>query len=153
MSQRKNKSRVITLPKRGYDSSSSESLSDTSSDESHNTATMNRAMIANHIDLFNANRCQMELDEAQVQRDNVHIRVQQRRANSYITTAAGLSSRLDHKAILRALKHTLHCNGSITKDPEHGDIIQLSGDQREHIKSFLIDEGICEKNQIITHGF
>ncbi|AIB52170.1 hypothetical protein E24_00486 [Faustovirus] len=88
-----------------------------------------------------------------IQSANIHIRVQQRRGKSYITTVEGVDSKLDLKKLLRAIKKTYHCNGSITKDPTHGDILQFSGDQRENVKSFLTSQGICEKNQIITHGF
>ncbi|AMN83450.1 hypothetical protein D5b_00018 [Faustovirus] len=133
---------IITLPKRGRPRTKSVDSSDSSSD-SDTKYTKDTPIFTSSIDI----------DEDQIQITNVHIRVQQRRASSYITTASGLSSRLDHKLILKALKRTLHCNGSITKDPEHGPVIQLSGDQREALKTFLVDEGICEKNQIIMHGF
>jgi translation initiation factor 1 len=94
-----------------------------------------------------------ELDNDTIQTQNIHIRVQQRRGSSYITTVECVDEAFDLKLILRAIKKTYHCNGSINSDPDFGDILQFSGDQRENIKSWLCDEGICEKNQIITHGF
>ncbi|QJX72254.1 putative protein translation factor SUI1 [Faustovirus] len=150
MSKRKASPHIINLPRRHNNNDES-----SDSDVECDIRVSRHQPIANGMEnLFISNKCPLDIEiEDQVQISNVHIRVQQRRANSYITTLQGLSAKLDIKVILKALKHTLHCNGSITKDPEHGPVIQLSGDQREHIKTFLIDEGICEKNQIIMHGF
>jgi translation initiation factor 1 len=159
------KPNIINLPKKshrisddaGSDSTSSDSscYSPPLSPQSTTRATPGYDPVIQYGDIIHIqNKCPLDIDdEDQIQAENIHIRVQQRRANSYITTVQGLSSKLDLKVILRALKHGLHCNGTITKDPEHGNIIQLSGDQRDRVKSFLIDEGICEKNQIIMHGF
>jgi translation initiation factor 1 len=91
--------------------------------------------------------------ENDLDQGNVHIRVQQRKANSYLTTVQGLAKELDLKLILKAFKKNFHCNGSIQADPDLGKVVQLSGDQRQNVSSFLVDEGICKKDQIIIHGF
>ena len=42
---------------------------------------------------------------------------------------------------------------AVTKDSEMGEIIQLSGDQRTNVNSFLVDQEICLKSQVVIHGF
>jgi translation initiation factor 1 len=84
---------------------------------------------------------------------NVHIRVQQRNGRKCITTVQGLNEELDLKAILKEIKKNFCCNGSIVNDAECGNIIQLQGDQRENIRKFLIDESLCDKEQLKIHGF
>lgn len=37
--------------------------------------------------------------------------------------------------------------------PEHGEVIQLQGDQRQSIHDFLIDIDLATKNQVKVHGF
>lgn len=87
-------------------------------------------------------------------RDNskVHVRVQQRNGRKCITTVQGLAEDLDLNKILRALKKTFQCNGSITQDEEMGEIIQLSGDQRTNVREFFVDQEVCLEDQIIIHG-
>lgn len=84
----------------------------------------------------------------------VHVRVQQRNGRKCNTTIQGLDSDLDLKRILKALKKLYKTNGSITKDPEFGDVILLQGDQRANIKEFLLKEEIYDKpDRIVLHGF
>lgn len=82
----------------------------------------------------------------------VHIRVQQRSGRKSITTVQGLAGDLDLKKIARVLKKTFHCDGTVNIDEEHGEILQLSGDQRTNIREFLIDQQICHEDQIVIHG-
>jgi translation initiation factor 1 len=83
----------------------------------------------------------------------VHIRVQQRNGRKCITTVQGLADDLDVQKITRALKKTFQCNGSVTQDPEHGEIIQLSGDQRTNVREFFVTQDVCHEDQIVIHGF
>jgi len=92
-----------------------------------------------------------EEDRQKVQ-NKVHLRVFQRSSKRYVTTIEGLDGDLNFKKILKFLKKTFSCNGNI-KTQEEGKIIQLSGDQRENVKEFLINEKICDKDDIILHGF
>ena len=87
------------------------------------------------------------------QKDLIHIRVQQRNGRKCITTVQGLKDDLDAKRICRAMKKNFQCNGAINKDLEMGEIIQLSGDQRTNVNSFLHEQEICLKEQIVIHGF
>ena len=82
----------------------------------------------------------------------IHIRMQQRNGRKCITTVQGLASDLDLLKIAKALKKTFKCNGSVSEDPEMGEILQLSGDQRMHIRDFFVDQEVCHEDQIIVHG-
>lgn len=44
------------------------------------------------------------------------------------------------------------CNGTLVEDEEMGKVIQLQGDQRVKISSFLAEEGIARAT-IKVHGF
>jgi translation initiation factor 1 len=84
----------------------------------------------------------------------VHIRIQQRNGGKCITTVAGLSSKLELKKIQKAVKKEHCCNGKVLKDEETGqDVMHFEGDQREAVKSFLLKEGICDKDNVKVHGF
>lgn len=80
------------------------------------------------------------------------MRVQQRNGRKCITTVQGLANDLDVKKIARALKKTFQCNGTVTDDPELGEILQLSGDQRTNIRQFFVDQEVCHEDQIVIHG-
>ena len=94
-----------------------------------------------------------DADEGTRDQEKVHIRVQQRNGRKCITTVQGLAEDLDIKRICKAFKKNFQCNGAVTKDSELGEIIQLSGDQRTNVNSFLVDQEICMKSQIVIHGF
>jgi len=83
--------------------------------------------------------------------DKVHIRKTQRNRRQCITTVEGLENDLDIKKITRALKKIFQCNGAIMKDDNNNEIIQLSGDQRERVKEFLVNEEINKEHDIIIH--
>jgi translation initiation factor 1 len=92
-------------------------------------------------------------DGANEAAEKVHVRVQQRNGRKCITTVAGLADDLDIKRICKAFKKNFSCNGAVQKDEEVGEVIQLSGDQRTNVKSFLADQEICHASQIVLHGF
>ena len=46
-----------------------------------------------------------------------------------------------------------NCNGTVVEDEQYGEVIQLTGDQRNNIQQFLVDVGICKKDQLVVHGF
>ena len=94
-----------------------------------------------------------DADEQAGDKSKVHIRVQQRNGRKCITTVQGLADDLDIKRICKAFKKNFQCNGAVTKDSEMGEIIQLSGDQRTNVNSFLVDQEICLKSQVVIHGF
>lgn len=90
--------------------------------------------------------------ESNKDNSKVHVRVQQRSGRKCITTVQGLLDDLDLLKITRALKKTFKCNGSVTVDPELGEIIQLSGDQRTNVRAFFVDQEVCHEDQIVIHG-
>ena len=87
----------------------------------------------------------------------IHIRVQQRNGRKCITTIQGLEDDLDLKRICKAMKRTFNCNGSIETDPDHGEIIQLQGDQRMNSRDWLIEQEIVARaeaeDRLAVHGF
>uniref|UniRef100_A0A0M3IUV6 Mannosyltransferase n=1 Tax=Ascaris lumbricoides TaxID=6252 RepID=A0A0M3IUV6_ASCLU len=46
-----------------------------------------------------------------------------------------------------------NCNGTTVEHPEYGEVIQLTGDQRQHIKDFLCKVGIVKEENCKIHGF
>eukprot|EP01103_Thecamoeba_quadrilineata_P010064 TRINITY_DN2079_c0_g1_i1.p1 TRINITY_DN2079_c0_g1~~TRINITY_DN2079_c0_g1_i1.p1 ORF type:complete len:121 (-),score=7.34 TRINITY_DN2079_c0_g1_i1:28-390(-) len=93
-------------------------------------------------------------DKENVQSNSVHIRIFQRNARKRITNIEGLSEKLDLNRILKTLRKQLCCNGCLLEDdPDRGIMIQLQGEHRQEVASFLVSEEICEKNQIVIHGY
>lgn len=82
-----------------------------------------------------------------VDTNEVHVRVFQRKSNKYICTIEGLSKDSDFKKLVKQMKDEFHCNGSFTTD----GIIQLQGDHRKVIKEFLTKKKLGKK--IKVHGF
>ena len=82
----------------------------------------------------------------------VTISVDRRNGKKCKTNVIGMADDLDLHKILSYLKKKLNCNGSIIKDEIHGEIMSFTGDQKEHIFKFLIDEQIYQKEDIIIKG-
>jgi len=82
----------------------------------------------------------------------VTINVQKRNGKKFITTITGMANDLDLKKILSYFKKTYSCNGSIINDEKYGEIISLSGDQKENFYNFLISEEINKSEDIIIKG-
>ncbi|MEW5308195.1 MAG: hypothetical protein WDW38_000172 [Sanguina aurantia] len=85
--------------------------------------------------------------------DYVHVRIQQRNGKKSLTTIQGLKVEFDYKKVLKALKKEFCCNGSVVDDAELGNVIQLQGDQRKNVQTFLIQEKLVKKDMIKIHGF
>ncbi|KAF9069839.1 eukaryotic translation initiation factor 1 [Rhodocollybia butyracea] len=86
------------------------------------------------------------------QSEYIHIRIQQRNGRKTLTTLQGLPKQYDPKKLLKAFKKEFACNGTLVDDEKMGQVIQLQGDQRVKISTFLTDNGI-EKATIKVHGF
>lgn len=66
----------------------------------------------------------------------------------------GLDSNFDYKKILKAFKKEFCCNGTVIEDPELGKVIQIQGDQRKNVHTFLVDNKIVKNKELIkVHGF
>merc|ERR1712168_822524 len=85
--------------------------------------------------------------------NKIHIRIQQRNGRKTITTLQGIEEKYDQKKLAKAFKKEFNCNGTVVDDEQYGEVIQLSGDQRNNIQSFLVDCNICKKESIVVHGF
>ena len=80
----------------------------------------------------------------------IHIRIKQRTARTYITCIEGIDTKThDIKKLLAYMRKKLSCNGFIKNDNE----IHLTGDQRETIKKILIEQEIAQAQNIKIHGF
>ncbi|EXC05100.1 Protein translation factor SUI1-1-like protein [Morus notabilis] len=71
-------------------------------------------------------------------KEYVHIRIQQRNGRKSLTTVQGLKKEFSYNKILKDLKKEFCCNGTVVQDPEQGQVIQLQGDQRKNVSTFLI---------------
>lgn len=54
--------------------------------------------------------------------------------------------------ILKDMKRSFNCNGTVVEDSDLGQILQLSGDQRQNVSKYLIDKKIADKAFIKIHG-
>lgn len=91
-------------------------------------------------------------DDTQSQ-NYIHIRIQQRNGRKTLTTVQGVPTNYDQKRILKDLKKKFACNGTIVKDDELGEVIQLQGDQRKNVSDFLTSELEIKKKNVKIHGF
>ncbi|KAJ7098050.1 translation initiation factor SUI1 [Mycena belliarum] len=82
----------------------------------------------------------------------IHIRIQQRNGRKTLTTLQGMPKQYDAKKLLKAFKKEFACNGTLVDDEKMGQVIQLQGDQRVKISTFLTENGI-DKTTIKVHGF
>ncbi|KAI9316971.1 translation initiation factor SUI1 [Dichotomocladium elegans] len=85
--------------------------------------------------------------------NDIHLRIQQRNGRKTITTLQGLPKQYDAKKILKVFKKEFACNGSLEEHEEFGQVIQLTGDQRQKIAEFLVKEEIAKKSEVKVHGF
>ena len=82
----------------------------------------------------------------------VHIRLQQRNGRKSLTIIQGLDESIDFGKVIKFFKKDFCCNGCIVKDAQLGIVIQLQGDQRENVRTFLINKEISGNNFITIHG-
>lgn len=90
--------------------------------------------------------------ENQLKNQKVTIQVQKRNGRQCFTIISDIAEDLDLKKICRYLKKTLNCGGNILKDEEMGEIIRLTGDQKQHVIDFFIKEEIYKSDEIILKG-
>lgn len=111
------------------------------------------------------------LEDDDVAYPTIHIRIVQRKGSSkggkHITTVEGIPSEFDHSRLLSAMKKEFNCNGALRREElhEHPDcmcervskgiqtVLQLTGDQREKIRDFLLHEEITIPRYITIHGY
>jgi translation initiation factor 1 len=84
----------------------------------------------------------------------IHVRRQQRNGRKCITLIEGLGDEFDLKRMLKKMKKRFACNGSICKDEEFGNIINLQGEHRNEVKEFLVNvEQVVNEEDIKVHGY
>ena len=89
----------------------------------------------------------------EVANQQIHLRTQQRNGRKCITTVQGLPESLDLKRLIRTFKKSFNCNGTIKQDKDtDSKVIQMSGDQRQGVRTFLTSEGIARETDVIVHG-
>lgn len=91
-------------------------------------------------------------DNTLFEQSKVTITVQKRNGRKCITTVIGMANDLDLPKIVSYFKKTYSCNGSIIKDEKYGEVITLSGDQKDNMYNFLIKEEINKREDIIVKG-
>ena len=88
-----------------------------------------------------------------VQQEAIHIRIQQRNGRKTLTTVQGISPSYDLKKLVKYCKKEFCCNGTVVEHPEYGEVLQFQGDQRQHIKEFLLKIKLATSDQVKVHGF
>lgn len=94
-----------------------------------------------------------DIDDIHSNNFKVHISIQQRTARKYITNVSGIPEKYDLPKILKYIKKIFKCGGSIVKDKDENNTLQITGDQRFNIERFFVDYNVMDKNNIISHGF
>lgn len=106
-------------------------------------------MTENDFD-FSVNGMNDLLFRSTIQKNNVHIRIQQRNGRKRITVIEGLPREGDIKDTFRSMQKTFNCGGQLLVN-EH--IIILTGDQRQKVHDYLINHQIAPKDCIKVHGY
>lgn len=83
---------------------------------------------------------------------SVTIQVTQRNGKKFFTSVTGLADDLDKEKIVTHLKKTYKCNGFIVNSDVFGEVIMLTGDHKDSVYRFLLDQEICIKDEIILKG-
>jgi translation initiation factor SUI1 len=93
-----------------------------------------------------------EINNDIFENSKVTITVEKRGGKRFITNVIGMAEDLDLNKILSYLKKNHNCSGSIIKDEKYGEVMSFTGDQKENIYNFLINEQIYSKEDIIVKG-
>lgn len=83
----------------------------------------------------------------------VHINLQQRTSRKYLTNITGIPDKYDLPKILKYIKKFFNCTGSVLKDEDGNQFLQITGDQRQNVYKFFIECDVIDKENIIIRGF
>lgn len=83
----------------------------------------------------------------------VHIHIRKRNARKATTVITDLDTKLNLKRLSKTFGKKFCCCHTIVTTKEGDTVIILSGDQRENVKKFLIDEEIYIDEDVIIHGY
>jgi translation initiation factor SUI1 len=81
----------------------------------------------------------------------IHIRLISR-GRRKLTIIQDLPIDIDKKKLQSTLNKLLHCGGGVSDDNTYGQIVKLSGDHREGVRSYLISKYKITDENIKTHG-
>jgi translation initiation factor 1 len=90
--------------------------------------------------------------ENQLNIKKVVIQVQRRNGRQCFTIVSDIAEDLDSHKMCRYLKKTLNCGGNILKDKELGEIMRLTGDQKQAVVDFFLEQEIYKGDEIIVKG-
>lgn len=95
-----------------------------------------------------------ELDfESELNVEKVVIQVNKRNNRQSYTIITNIAEDLDTKRICKYLKKVLNCGGNVSIDEKtQKEIIRLTGDQKQAVIDFLINEEIYKPDEIIVKG-
>eukprot|EP00940_MAST-03C_sp_MAST-3C-sp2_P001837 g1837.t1 len=92
----------------------------------------------------------------------IHIYVTMRNGRKCTSTIQGLHlipfpadkfEGINYKKIVKYMKRSFKCNGSVQTDSKTGTtVITLSGNKTNEIRDFLVDHELCQRKQIVIHG-
>eukprot|EP00792_Barthelona_sp_PAP020_P013314 TRINITY_DN8468_c0_g1_i1.p1 TRINITY_DN8468_c0_g1~~TRINITY_DN8468_c0_g1_i1.p1 ORF type:complete len:104 (+),score=28.33 TRINITY_DN8468_c0_g1_i1:52-363(+) len=82
----------------------------------------------------------------------IHVNIQPRKSK-WVTTITNIPDEFDHEKIIKAMKKLLSCNGVLIQDENHGPVIQLQGKHNQTVCTWLVDQGIADREQLVVHGF
>lgn len=115
--------------------------------------TLNKTKL--EMDFSNSFNINDEFMKDALQKGKIHVRFQKTGPRS-ITLIEGLDEDLDQNRIARAMKKAFSCSASIQKDEEGNEVIQLQGDQRDAVKSWLVEQEVLTekeaKERLVMHG-
>jgi translation initiation factor 1 len=80
------------------------------------------------------------------------LKLDEFKLNAGIKNDSGTVNQAALNKIIYHMRKHFNCSGSITNDPEFGEVICLTGDQKENVFNFLVDEQIYKKEKIIIKG-
>jgi len=90
--------------------------------------------------------------EEQLNTKKVVIHVQKRNGRQCFTIISDMAEDLDLNKICRYLKKTLNCGGNVLKDETLGEVIRLTGDQKQSVIDFFIEQEIYKADEITLKG-
>ena len=82
----------------------------------------------------------------------ITISVNQRNGKKCKTNIYGWGEEYDLPQICSYFKKTYKCSGAVVENKDYGMVIELTGDNKKNVCDFLLNEGICSKENIITKG-
>jgi len=90
-----------------------------------------------------------------MQSEKIHIWLQQRNGRKSWTLVENLPIKYNLQKVLKALKKSYCCNGFVKTSQVAGKhpFLQLQGDHRKRLKSFLVENGMADQEHIHVHGF